>query len=157
MTNHIEKLLQKYSGYVPGETRSKKYETRIKQQKRLKQRLIKLDLLLLETKTLLITPAQKKQIQYLICTHSSNFKKLHGNASEETIILAFIFYTKKTENPQIKIDRYTITKKYNLTHHTFETIICRLLKHTLEKTPIKPTLTTDYNHETLLKKGKTKV
>lgn len=153
--NNIQHLLKKYSTpYTNGEKRTPEYEKTIKQQQRLKQRLIKLDLLLNET-PVNINPAQRRQIQHLIIEHN-NFKKLHGNASEETIILAFIFYTKKIETPQIKIDRYTVSQKYKLTHNTFETIICRLLQHTLMNTPIKPTTNTKIEHEKLLKQGRTK-
>ena len=154
--NNIQHLLNKYNKpYIPGEKRTPEYETLIKKQQRTRQRLLKLDMLLNET-PVNINPSQKQQLQHLIQEHN-NFKNLHGNASEECIILAFIFYTKKTENPSIQIDRYRVTQKYNLTHNTFETIICRLLQHTLMKTPIKPTLNKEDNHEIILKKGKTRI
>ena len=154
--NNIQHLLKKYNKpYTTGEKRTPEYETMIKQQQRTRQRLIKLDTLIAET-PVNINPSQKQQLQHLITEHP-NFKNLHGNASEECIILAMIFYLKKTENPSIKIDRYRVSQKYNLTHNTFETIICKLLQSTLEKTPIKPTTNTEDNHEIILKKGKTRI
>lgn len=156
MSVDYQELLDKYDKpYVPGEVRSPEYEKNLKRKQRLKSRLIKLDIILNEVKPLLLTESQKEHIAYLIRKHSNNFKKLHGNASEETIILAFIFYIKKTEDAAIKIDRYTVTKKYKLSHNAFETIICRLTKHCMEHESVKPVLTTKYDHEILLdSKGK---
>ena len=152
-----QELIDKYSDpYVPGEKRSNEYEKKIKREQRLKSRLIKLDLILNDAKTLLITPNQKAQVEFLIKKHSNEFKELHRTASEETIILAFIFYVKMMEDISVKIDRYSISKQYNLTHNTFETIICRLAKQYILKRSIPPTLTTDYDHEIMLEtRGRT--
>lgn len=153
-----QELIDKYNEpYVPGEKRSNEYERKVKREQRLKSRLIKLDLILNDAKTLLVTPSQKKQVQFLIKKHSNDFKELHRTVSEETIILAFIFYVKMMEDISVKIDRYTVSSKYNLTHNTFETIICRLAKQYIMKGVIPPQVTTDYDHEIMLEsKGKTK-
>ena len=153
-----QELIDKYNEpYVPGEKRSNEYERKVKREQRLKSRLIKLDLILNDAKTLLVTPSQKKQVQFLIRKHSNDFKELHRTVSEETIILAFIFYVKMMEDISVKIDRYTVSSKYNLTHNTFETIICRLAKQYIMKGVIPPQVTTDYDHEIMLEsKGKTK-
>lgn len=153
-----QELIDKYNEpYVPGEKRSNEYERKVKREQRLKSRLIKLDLILNDAKTLLVTPSQKKQVQFLIKKHSNDFKELHRTVSEETIILAFIFYVKMMEDISVKIDRYTVSSKYNLTHNTFETIICRLAKQYIMKGIIPPEITTDYDHEIMLEsKGKTK-
>ncbi|MBR3212979.1 MAG: hypothetical protein IKF79_00550 [Methanosphaera sp.] len=153
-----QELIDKYNEpYVPGEKRSNEYERKVKREQRLKSRLIKLDLILNDAKTLLVTPSQKKQVQFLIKKHSNEFKELHRTVSEETIILAFIFYVKMMEDISVKIDRYTVSSKYNLTHNTFETIICRLAKQYIMKGIIPPEITTDYDHEIMLEsKGKTK-
>jgi len=153
-----QELIDKYNEpYVPGEKRSNEYERKVKREQRLKSRLVKLDLILNDAKTLLVTPSQKKQVQFLIKKHSNDFKELHRTVSEETIILAFIFYVKMMEDISVKIDRYTVSSKYNLTHNTFETIICRLAKQYIMKGVIPPQVTTDYDHEIMLEsKGKTK-
>ena len=153
-----QELIDKYNEpFVPGEKRSSEYEKKIKREQRLKARLIKLDLILNDAKTLLVTPAHKEQVQFLIKRHSHEFKELHRTVSEETIILAFIFYVKMMDDVSVKIDRYTVSKKYDLTHNTFETIICRLAKQYILKGSIPPMLTTDYDHEVLLEtKGRTK-
>ena len=153
-----QELIDKYNEpYVPGEKRSNEYERKVKREQRLKSRLVKLDLILNDAKTLLVTPSQKKQVQFLIKKHSNEFKELHRTVSEETIILAFIFYVKMMEDISVKIDRYTVSSKYNLTHNTFETIICRLAKQYIMKGVIPPQVTTDYDHEIMLEsKGKTK-
>lgn len=152
-----QELIDKYNTpYVPGEKRGSEYERKVKQEQRLKSRLLKLDFILNDAKTLLITPIQKKQVQFLIKKHSNDFKELHRTVSEETIILAFIFYVKMMDDVSVKIDRYTVSKKYNLTHNTFETIICRLAKQYILNGSIPPQMTTEYDHEILLEtKGKT--
>ena len=153
-----QELIDKYNEpFVPGEKRSSEYEKKIKREQRLKARLVKLDLILNDAKTSLVTPAQKEQVQFLIKRHSHEFKELHRTVSEETIILAFIFYVKMMDDVSVKIDRYTVSKKYDLTHNTFETIICRLAKQYILKGSIPQMLTTDYDHEVLLEtKGRTK-
>ena len=123
----------------------------------MKSRLIKLDLILNDAKTLLVSPIQKEQVQFLIKKHSNEFQDLHRTASEDTIILAFIFYVKMMDDVSVKIDRYSVSKKYNLNHNTFETIICRLAKQYTLKGIIPPSVTTDYDHEIMLEtKGKTR-
>ena len=153
-----QELLDKYDEpYVPGEKRSTEYERKVKREQRLKSRLVKLDLILNDAKTLLVTPSQKEQVQFLIRKHSNDFKELHRTVSEETIILAFIFYVKMMEDVSVKIDRYTVSKKYNLTHNTFETIICRLAKQYILRDSIPFMVTTDYDHEIMLEtKGRTR-
>jgi hypothetical protein len=84
-----------------------------------------------------------------------NFKKLHKRASNETIILAFIFYTKIPENTNIKLNNYTITHKYKLTHNTFEIIICRLTLNYLQQVYIIPHEPKETNHN-ILEKGEIK-
>lgn len=157
MVNYQE-LIDKYSQpYVPGEKRSSEYEKKIKREQRLKRRLIKLDLILNDAKTLLVSQVQKEQVQFLIKKHSHQFQFLHRTASEETIILAFIFYVKMMDDVGVKIDRYSVSKKYKLNHNTFETILCRLARIYTWNRIICPSLTTDYDHEIMLEtKGKTR-
>ena len=147
-----QELIDKYNEpYVPGEKRSKEYERIIKREQRLKARLVKLDLILNDAKTLLVTPSQKEHVQYLIKKYSNKFQELHRTCSEETIILAFIFCVKMISDASVKIDRYTVSKQYNLNHNNFETIICRLVKEDF----IPPRVTTEYDHGIMLEtKGK---
>ena len=68
-----QELIDKYNEpYVPGEKRSKEYERIIKREQRLKARLVKLDLILNDAKTLLVTPSQKEHVQYLIKKYRTN-------------------------------------------------------------------------------------
>ena len=97
---------------------------------------------------------EKQHIHHLIDTYP-NFKKLHQRASNEAIILAFIFYIKIANNTDININKYYITSKYRLTHNTFERIICRLALNYLEQVYILPVPTRETNHNILLK-GETK-
>ena len=147
---NYQELLHKYSEpYVPGEKRSREYEREIKRKQRLKRRLVKLDIMLNEASVLFVNADQKKQLQFLIKRYSNSFKKLHGKASEETIILAFIFYLKKMDDPLIQIQKYRISKKYKLTHNTFETIIIRLTADYFSNKYIIPDISTEYDHEVL--------
>ena len=150
---HINHLLKKYSKpYTPGEQTTTHYNTQIKQQQRLKDKENTAQQLFQET-PFHLTQHEKQQVIHVIHTYT-NFKKLHRKASNETIILAFIFYIKMS-NKQIKLDRYTITTKYQLTHTTFELIICRLVKNHFQNTYITPTTNTTLQHS-ILEKGELK-
>ena len=78
---------------------------------------------------------------------------LHAKAKSETIILAFIFYIKLNEEPKIKINQYKITSKHGLTDNIFEIIICKLAEYYMQRMPIVPVESTDYDHEILSKNG----
>lgn len=145
-----EKLLKKYNNeYCKGETRSREYERKHQQKRRLNERLDLLDIILLDAKSLYLTNTQKEQVKYLIKKYSNQFKKLHGKASSSAIILSFIFYLKKCENPNIQVEKYFISHKYGLNHNMFETIICRLIQDYMKQDYLKCTTTTKYNHEYL--------
>ena len=147
--NNTEQLLKKYSKpYVPGEKRSPEYEKRIKQKQAMEDKKQIADHLFNEV-PFHLTNSEKDQVKHLI-TMYPNFKKLHQNASNETIILALIFYVKMSHK-QIKIDRYTITEKYQLTHTTFELIVCRLAKHYLEHIYIIPRQPENKQHDIITK------
>lgn len=139
MTNYA-KLLRKYEkSYVHGEKRSPGYESKIRVQSALKNRMLIVDQLSLEAKYLVMTSSQKDNVKYLVKTFNQNFKSLHRQASDETIILAFIFFTKKLENPKIQLKNYRITKKYNLTDAIFELILCRVTDYFMKTSPLKIT------------------
>ena len=147
---NITPLLKKYSKpYVKGEQRSTEYNKKIKQQQRQKNKKQIAETLFNEV-PFHLTTGEKDQVLHLIQMYP-NFRKLHGNASNETIILSFIFYVKMS-NKQINIDRYTITTKYDLTHTTFELIVCRLVKHYFLSSYILPREPKDKQHN-ILDKG----
>ena len=147
--NNTEQLLKKYSKpYVPGEKRSTEYEKMIKRQQRQEHKKQIAEDLFQEV-PFHLTNDEKEQVLHLI-TMYNNFRDLHGKASNETIILAFIFYV-KMNNKQIKIDRYTITEKYQLTHTTFEIIVCRLVKNYLKHIYIIPKQSETKQHDIITK------
>ena len=118
-----ENNLSYESNYVKGERRSTEHNRKRKREEKRRNRHLILDELVLEAKTLIFTPNQKKLIGYFIDDFNNEFQSLHRRASEECIILAFMFFLKKIDMPEIRLDRYTITKKYGLTDHVFELII----------------------------------
>ena len=152
MTDY-EKLLKKYSTYRKGEVRSAEYDNQIRLESRLKNRMLIVDELTLEAKYLLLTNTQKQTVKHLVKVFNEDFKSLHRQASDETIILAFIFYLKKLETPKIQLKNYRITKKYNLTDSVFELILCRVTNYFMLTSPIHITQTSRDNHEELIKTG----
>ena len=149
-TRDINYLLRKYNNdYTNGEQRSDEYNKKMKQKQRLYKKLQLAEELFLET-PFHLTNDDKEQVKHLIRMYP-NFRKLHGKASNEQIILAFIFYTKIPLDSNIKLDKYEITSKYNLSHNTFEIIICRLTLEYLKEVYIIPTIPKDKNHEILMK------
>jgi hypothetical protein len=153
MTNY-KQLIDKYSdAYVNGEIRSKEYEKQIKQKQRVKARHLIAEDLFNEVPFELNT-YEKEHVHHLIDVYP-NFRELHGRASNETIILALIFYTKISTDTDIKLYNYQISGKYNLTHTTFELIICRLALNYLKEVYIIPRQPKKTDHE-IVSKGKIK-
>lgn len=151
MTN-ITHLLKKYEEpYVSGEQRSNEYNRNIDRQQAIKRRINKAKGIFNEL-TFHFTDLEKEMVIHLI-KHYPNIKLLHGKASEETIILALIFYVKKQNDTSIRITNRKITKKYKLTHNVFETILCNMTKHYLRELYIIPTEPKNYNHN-IAYKGK---
>ena len=102
MKRDINYLLRLYKKpIVKGEKRTKEYDKMIKrkQSKKGKEETAK-DLF--NEVPFHLTNNDKEQVFHLIKMYP-NFRKLHGNASNETIILAFIFYVKIPYNSTIKI------------------------------------------------------
>ena len=150
--NYLLKLYEKE--YVKGEKTSTYYQQKLRQERWRKNRHLLLNEIIQEG-NLTLTPNQIKLIRYLIDDFSQEFKTLHRRASEECIILAFIFYLKKIENPNIRLEKYRINNKYGLTDHIFEIIICRILLKFMKRTPIRPYQNyTKDEHEILIKEGK---
>lgn len=140
-----KKLLDKYNcQYVPGERPSNKTQTNNRHIRKLLRRLELLEDLTQEI-PFKLTTHQKRQVETLIRKFNNSFKKLHGNASEKTIILAFIFIIKKAEEPKIQISRYKATRKNGLNDNIFSTINCRIIENYMETEPLNPTSTTKYD------------
>ena len=74
---------------------------------------------------------------------------MHRQASDETIILAFMYYCVRLNDSGVNLEDDKITKKYGLTNQVFSLIICRMLECILQKQPITPSITTNYDHEIL--------
>lgn len=145
-----EKLLKKYNNdYVSGEQRSDEYNRKMKQKQSIYEKIETAKKLFQEV-PFHLTQDDKDQVIHLIKTYP-NFRKLHGNASNETIILAFIFYVKIPYDTNINLDKYAITKDYQLIHTTFEIIICRLALEYLKNVYILPRKPKNKNHEILMK------
>ena len=149
MMEDIEDKIKKYQTYAPGEKYTKKYNTQLKQKKAIRKRHEIAEDLFQET-PFHLNPHEKEQVHHLIEMYP-NFKELHKRASNTTIILALIFYTKIPYNTNIKLSKYTITRKYNLTHDTFEIIICRLVLNYLKELYIIPYEPKETDHEILTK------
>ena len=151
----IDFLLDLYKQpYVKGEQRSNDTKNKINIESKRKNRHLILDELLLEAKILVLTPNQKQLVRDLIDDFNSDFQNLHRQASEECIILAFIFFVKKLETPRIKLSQYRITKKYKLTDQIFENILCRLTLKFMQRVPIVPRQTSKDEHDVLVREGK---
>ena len=88
----IQKLLSTYqSGYAPGEKRSNKYNHRKKTEAKIMNRMRVLSQIVNELPdSLRVNKDQVMLCKNLIRTFV-NFKYLHRQVSEETIILAFLF------------------------------------------------------------------
>ena len=153
MTDY-ERLLKKYEkAYVPGEKHSLEYIHNLRVNARLKHRMLLVDKLSLEVKYFFLTPSQKATVKYLVRVFNENFKDLHRQASDETIILAFIFYLKKLDTPKLQLKNYKITKKYNLTDAVFELILCRITNYFMIHHPVYLTTSVRDDHDKLVREG----
>lgn len=146
----IQQKLEKYDTlFVPGEKRTPEYERYIMRKRVMKRRKQIAKSMKYEAKYLLITETHLSQVYHLIDIFNDDFKTLHKRASEETIILAFIFYCLRIDNSQINLKNYRISKKYNLTDTVFSLIISRMLHFFMKQQPVAPIPTTDYDHNEL--------
>ena len=146
----IEDKLNLYNNtYVKGEVRSKKYNKQLKQKEAIKNRHLIADTLFNEV-PFVLNDYEKSHVHHLI-DRNPNFKKLHAKASNETIILALIFYTKINQNTHIRIQKYKVAQKYKLTHNTFEIILCKLILNILQETNIYPVNAKKTDHNILYK------
>ena len=147
--------------YVKGEVRSRNYEARVKQEKRLNIKLDLADTMFNEV-TFPFNKPQKDHVKELIKTFQ-NFKDLHAKASNEEVILAFILYVKSLETKQNiaytmegqKTIRKLITdlEKQISFQDKQEIITWKINLHYVSNTPIFPREPEHVDHN-LLYKGK---
>lgn len=104
-------------------------------------------------KTLKLSSYQRLRVLYLVETFGKNFKKLHGTAKKESIILAFIFYIKLIELGNINLEDYKIFSEYGLNNKILVVIISRLCEHYMKNSPVSPYDITMYDHEILSRNG----
>lgn len=145
--------------YVDGECRSKKYESKIKQEKRLNAKLDLADTMCNELAFSFTNP-QKKHVKELIRTFK-NFKELHSKATNEEIILSFIFYVKALETKKEIINSVegqrtirTLIEDFDKQIHfqnTFEIISWKITLHYISTTPIMPGEPENIDHNILYK------
>ena len=146
-------MLDKYdSSYVKGEVQSSETNLQIKQNQRRVEKYVLCDKLISE-----VNLSFKKNdidfVHFLIDRFHNDFKKLHGRAKNETIILSFMFYVKKLDDSRININNYSICKKYNLSDSVFEIVICRMCDSFVKSLPVGYVDTTKYNHDILSRNG----
>lgn len=142
---------------LPYENRGKEYDKLRKREERKKELVSLTQDLFYECekyKSLRLTSYQRSRVLYLVEKFAGTFKKLHAQAGNDAIILAFIFYIKKVEVASIKIKDYKIiSNKHGLTNDMFEIIVCRLCEYYMKRMPIVPVGTTNYDHEILSRNG----
>ena len=150
----INYLIKKYDkSYVPGEKQSSETNKLLKRNQR---KLIKHSIcedLFFECDFLELNKVQRNFVHFLIDRFSDNFKRLHGKAKNEAIILAFIFYVKKIDDSRINVENYSICKKYGLTNDVFLLIICRICDSFIKSSPIIYHETKKYNHDIFSRNG----
>ena len=151
--DRLSYLLKKYdSSYVKGEKHSSETNKLLKQKQRRFEKHNICENLFFEI-NIYFAPYQKDFVHYLIDYFSEDFKKLHGRAKNETIILTFMFFTKKIEDSRINLNNYSISKKYGLTDNIFKLVVCRMCDYYIKNSALNYVETTSYDHEILSKNG----
>ena len=162
MTDY-NKLLNKYyrkdgknlTGHIKihnAEIISNEYDKTLKSDNRRKHRHLLLDELLNET-PFRLNETQTLQIRYWIDNFNEDFKGFHRRSSNETIILAFIMIQRKNTNPKLNVEKFSISRKYNLTNLVFESIQNKLIFRLMQTTPLTYNQQVYVNHE-ILQEGK---
>lgn len=101
-----------------------------------------------------VTKSQIKKIRFWIDRFNDDFKSFHRQASNETIILAFILIQRKQVNSKLDIDELAISKKYSLNKSIFITIQNRLIFKLMATTELTYTQSKYYNQDILIKEGR---
>lgn len=148
----IKKLLMKYEKPTAAEKTSREYDYKQKMEKAKKHKHLLLDQLLNEI-TFTLDKTQVDQIRRWIDLFNPYWKDFHRQASNETIILAFIFIQYKQVNPKLRIYEHSICTKYKLTDRKFEVIQNNLIFQLMKHTPLTYTLSTKYDNDILNKNG----
>ena len=162
MTDY-NKLINKYyrpdgknrTGHIKinnAEIISNEYDKTLKSDNRRKHRHLLLDELLNET-PFRLNETQTLQIRYWIDNFNEDFKGFHRRSSNETIILAFIMIQRKNTNPKLNVEKFSISRKYNLTNLVFESIQNKLIFRLMQTTPLTYNQQVYVNHE-ILQEGK---
>ncbi|MBR3213922.1 MAG: hypothetical protein IKF79_05340 [Methanosphaera sp.] len=160
--NNITHLIHKYytpdeanltanNKKTPGERHTPTYRKQQKQEANRKHRHNLLTQLLKET-PFKLTKIQEQQIRYWIDTFNPYWKHFHRQASNETILLAFIMIQQKHSNPRLQVENYTISHKYELNNNTLLLIQNRLIFELMRTTPLTYNQSLHLNHE-ILNKG----
>lgn len=159
----IKKLINKYYSSdgenitgTPKKHKAECYTNEYNQKQKLeanrRNRHLILDQLLNET-PFQLQDGQIQDIRKWIDQFNPYWKDFHRQASDETILLAFIMIQRKQQNKRLKVERFSISRKYNLTQAIFITIQNQLIFELMRTTPLTYTLSKRYNHEILEKKG----
>lgn len=149
----INYLLKKYQApYVKGEIHSSKKNLELKRNQRRIEKHILCDELIEEI-GIHFSITQKNFIHYLIDYYHADFKNLHAQAKKEAIILVFMLYVKKIDNPKINLNNYSVSKKYGLTDSVFKLVICRMFDIYIKDSPIIFRESTKYDHDILSRNG----
>ena len=129
---------------------SNDYDLKLKSDNRRKHRHLLLDELILEV-PFNLHDNQITQIRYWIDTFNEDFKGFNRRASNETILLAFIMMQRKNTNPKLNVEKFSISKKYNLNNTVFESIQNRLIFRLMQTLPLTYSQARYVNHEILEK------
>ena len=152
MKRDIDYLIRKYgSSYVVGEKHSTQTNKINKQNQRKKEKHLLCDRLIDEI-NLHFTPHQREFIYYLI-DRFNDFKKLHGRAKNEAIILVFMFFVKKIDDSRINLNNYSISKKYGLNDNLFKLVLCRICDDYVKNSAMIFQESTRFDHDILSKNG----
>lgn len=152
MKNIQQKIDHYNKKYVPGEKRSRTYDNKIHQEKTLQENIKLLHDLNRELpETLQLNRCDLRLAEHLVKVFNNNLKYLLRQGKTETILLTFIFYLRKMENPHIKIEDYTILRKYGLNNNNYSLIISRVCMYYMMNTPLSINETTKYDHDLLLR------
>ena len=132
------------------EKHTPRYNKKIKREQYRRNRHLILKQLLNET-PFTLKQYQIDQIKYWIDRFNDDFKSFHRNSSNETILLAFIMIQQMQSDKGMNINKYSISKKYNLTLSKFETIQNQLIFRLMKTTELRYSQSKHYDHEKLNK------
>ena len=132
------------------EKHTPEYNKKIKREQYRRNRHLILKQLLNET-PFTLKQYQIDQIKYWIDRFNDDFKSFHRNSSNETILLAFIMIQQMQSDKGMNINKYSISKKYNLTLSKFETIQNQLIFRLMKTTELRYSQSKHYDHEKLNK------